>query len=437
MPDFKIKKYLDTMKILFVLGLEVNPKLGGVERVTHILTNYFVQKEIEVMFLYFRQTELYFPQYNQNIETFYLPNTDDLLAKENVTYFRNLLLQTKTDIVVNQGNIADMVTVLIAEAVKETESRVISVLHNTPFNFSQFYGQFKQTQINTFRASKKSFKNLLKRRLIKLIAFRDYNTRYKKYLKLSISSSDRFVLLSDAYIPVLNKILKSTVCKKNVAIPNPSSFNQRFPESKITNKKKQVIYVGRLDMNQKRVDRLLYAWHLIEADFSDWQLIVIGGNLNVASQEISDSDYQSNEMARLKSICNKLKLQNVVFTGNISPVPYYEESSIIGLTSNYEGFPMVLVEAIQYAVVPVVFGSFEAIFDLIEDKKNGLIVTPFEINQFAASLKYLMEHDEKRQEMAFNALITSENYSIEAIGDRWIKMFNEIRREKNTNVLSV
>ena len=412
------------MKVLFVLGLEANPKIGGVERVTHVLTEYFIKEGIQVSFLYFRLKEISFPEYNKDVQVFFLPDIDKASTKENIICLKKIIAENDIDIVINQGNIADSVSELIATSVKDTKASIISILHNTPLKFRQFYGQYKQTIAQYLATQEKSLKNSIKKKALLPMAFKEYFKSYKRYFKIAIQSSDRFVLLSKGYIPVLCKILNIKNDNKIIAIANPSSFSGEFLESQVSNKKKQVIYVGRLDYNQKRVDRLLHVWHLIEKEVPDWKLFIIGGSLDTSGSD--KNDYQAKELTRLKLISENLGLKNITFTGNTDPVPYYTDSSILCLTSNYEGFPMVLVEGIRYGVVPVVFGSFEAVYDFIEHKKNGMIAQPFNLEEYAGALKEVMLQENKREAMAIQAIRTSKKYTINVIGTLWIEIFNEL-----------
>ena len=115
-----------------------------------------------------------------------------------------------------------------------------------------------------------------------------------------------------------------------------------------------------------------------------------------------------------------------MFAGNTDPVPYYQESALIGLTSTKEGFPMVLIEAMQYGVVPVVFGSFASVYDLIDHQKNGMIAEPFNLAAYASLMSELMGDEDRRKKMAVEAIRTSANYTIEVIGSQWVKIFKEI-----------
>ncbi|WP_301922908.1 glycosyltransferase [Ferruginibacter sp.] len=412
------------MKILFVLGMEVNPKVGGVERVTHVLSNHFINAGIKVGFLYFSFNELYFSDYNQQITTCFLPDITQVNTNENTEYLKELVVGDKIDIVINQGNIAADITMLIANSVQGTSCKIISILHNTPLNFLQFYGQFKQTFSQYLSLQDKNVKNILKKKLLILMALNDYQKTYKKYLRLAVHSSERFVLLSKEYIPLLNRISKIKDSRKIISIANPLSYADNYPTADIPFKKKQVIYVGRLEYNQKRLDRLLNIWKMVEEDFPDWKLIIVGGSL--PNQINDDNNYQNKELQRLKLLSSQLKLNHVFFAGNQDPATYYKESSLFCLTSSYEGFPMALVEALQYGVVPVVFGSFEAIYDLIENDKNGSIITPFDLEEFSLKLKEQMLNTKRRVQMAIVGVATSKAYSVDVIGEQWIQTFRNV-----------
>ncbi|RGN76255.1 glycosyltransferase [Segatella copri] len=79
----------------------------------------------------------------------------------------------------------------------------------------------------------------------------------------------------------------------------------------------------------------------------------------------------------------------LTFEGFQSPIEYYKRASIICMTSSFEGFPMVLVEAMQFGCVPIAFDSFEAIRDVIIPEKTGELVKPFKIKDFVNKLSIL------------------------------------------------
>ncbi len=75
-------------------------------------------------------------------------------------------------------------------------------------------------------------------------------------------------------------------------------------------------------------------------------------------------------------------IPNIRFVGYQDPLPYQLESSISCMTSLYEGWGMVLTEAMQCGAVPIAFNSFASVTDVIDHGRNGILVKPFSIKQY-------------------------------------------------------
>ena len=127
---------------------------------------------------------------------------------------------------------------------------------------------------------------------------------------------------------------------------------------------------------------------------------------------------------------NDLELHHVHFEGFQSPRVYYERASILMLTSEFEGFPLVLAECMSFGVVPVVYGSYSAVYDIIDDDVNGLIISKanegFNAAIMAERIKNIIEDNNKRNKMALAAIEKSKNYSIDKIYDQWKVVFEKL-----------
>ena len=190
-------------------------------------------------------------------------------------------------------------------------------------------------------------------------------------------------------------------------IPNPASFiNQGLFESK----SKEVLYVGRLDFSQKKIDYLLDIWEIVSSVKKDWSLRIVGGGDN----------------NRAKAYADKRNLNNIIWCDFCDPTIYYKHASIFCLTSSYEGFPMVLIEALTYGVVPIAFASFEALQDIIKDGINGFVITPFDKKKYADRLIWLMDNKEELMKMSHAGFSSSLYYSLESVGSKWLKLFKNI-----------
>ena len=180
-------------------------------------------------------------------------------------------------------------------------------------------------------------------------------------------------------------------------------------------KQKEIIYVGRLDCNQKRVLRILQTWALLEQRYPDWRLTIVG---------------DGPDRVNLENQVFESQLENVSFEGFQNPRGYYERASILLLTSEFEGFPLVLPECMSFGVVPAVYGSYSAVYDIVEDGKNGLIL-PYDKKGYNAALmaeklSVLMQSSDERQRMAENAIVTSRKYSLDSVYQSWEKLFDSL-----------
>lgn len=227
--------------------------------------------------------------------------------------------------------------------------------------------------------------------------------------------SDLYVVLSPSFIEKFINFTGISKLQKLAVQTNPLTINTNDYIYSAKNKQKEIIYVGRIDYNQKRVNRIIETWKELEDKYPNWKLSIIG-----------DGPYRKEVEQKAKN----LQLSRVYFEGFKDPETYYKRASLLILTSEYEGFPLVLIESMAFGVVPVVFGSYSAVYDIIEDKINGIIVEPqngiFDKHKMANQLSFLMNDDIKRNKMAVKAIETSKNkYSLEIIYHSWEKLFNQ------------
>lgn len=104
----------------------------------------------------------------------------------------------------------------------------------------------------------------------------------------------------------------------------------------------------------------------------------------------------------------------------------YCRSSIFVLSSRYEGFGMVITEAMSCGVPPVSFTCPCGPRDIIDDGKNGLLVENGNIEMLAEKICYLIENDEIRRKMGQQARIDVERFKIEQIAEQWKLLFESL-----------
>ena len=389
------------MNILFLLK---SFEIGGLEVVTSVLANKFIDEGHKVfIWAFFEGKTSLKDRLDSRVNLIYGNGFNS--GKENVKSLRGVLVDNKIQVVINQWGLPFIPAYTLKKAAKGLNVKIIAVYHNDPSS----NGRTKEVEIALERCDNPLKRVFLK---MKLYAFKKITAASMCYI---YRNSDKFMVLSESFIKHFEDFTGIRNADKLIVQTNPVTIGKGQYEIDSAKKKKEVIYVGRLDYNQKRVHRIIETWALIEDSFPDWKLTLVGDGI---------------ERKNLESLAKTLNLHNVSFEGFADPRPYYERASILLLTSEFEGFPLVLAECMSFGVVPVVYGSYSAVYDIIRDGENGLIVKPqnvgFSANDMAKAVKQIMENDIKRCKMAGQAMQTSRNYSIDTIYRQWEKVFSSI-----------
>ena len=211
---------------------------------------------------------------------------------------------------------------------------------------------------------------------------------------------DCFIVLSEEDKKNWNELSHITV------IPNPLPPVAVSQTS--TTESKKVIAVGRY-VYQKGFDLLVEAWATVAEKHSDWHLYIYGrGNKN-NYKTVSNCHFED----AVENINDK-----------------YAESSIFVLSSRFEGFGMVIIEAMKCGVPTVSFACPCGPKDIITDGKDGFLIENGNTKQLAERICYLIEHEEERKDMGNNAIETARKYDINEIGKRWVALFENIITSK-------
>lgn len=177
---------------------------------------------------------------------------------------------------------------------------------------------------------------------------------------------------------------------------------------------KRVIAVGRLDY-QKGFDRLINVWELVKKNSASegWRLDIFGQGEWLDMLE---------EMIQSKGLSDSTKLN--VPTDEIAKE--YAGSSILAMTSHYEGFPMVMIEAMSAGLPVVTFDYKCGPRDIISDGIDGIIVPDGDLNAFATALLGLMADDNRRKQMGSAATMVIDRYSEERVMLQWTSLFEKL-----------
>ena len=182
--------------------------------------------------------------------------------------------------------------------------------------------------------------------------------------------------------------------------------------SDVTNKR--VIAVGRLDY-QKGFDRLIEAWELIQhtGEWTDWRLDIFG---------------QGEWKEMLQQMIDERGLQHSVRINKPTKQigEEYVKSSLLVMSSHYEGFPMVMIEAMACGLPVVSFDYKCGPKDIIQHGINGLLVPEGDIKALANAMRKVMTDEAYRRMLSQNARKVVDTYSEEAVMKQWIRLFTSI-----------
>lgn len=361
------------MKICFFVG-DVSKK-AGTERVTTIIANDMASKNHEVYIMSLaNSSESGFPLH-ESIKVIALKNGSENNKKNFIPLvkeIRKVLKKHKFDVLIEADVILRIFTYPASFGIKTS---IISWEH---FNFKTNLGT-KLRDIARIIAAKKS-----------------------KFI-VTLTETDR-----DNY---LNNLKCKAIVK---AIQNPLVF---YPNQFTTASNKVVLAVGRFHY-QKGFDMLVEAWKEVSKKHPDWILRIAGNG---------ELEKQIKDKVREYRISDKVE-----FLGQIDKVDeQYLNSSIYVMSSRFEGFPMVLLEAMSFGLPVVSFDCETGPRDIINDGIDGILVKPNDIQGLASSICKLIEDESLRKEMSFNAKSNIKRFSKENIIFKWDEVLNSIEKLNN------
>lgn len=239
---------------------------------------------------------------------------------------------------------------------------------------------------------------------------------YKKWFALFREwRKCNFIKQYDAFVILTNKDAKNWEKLKNLyVIPNALPF---ISEITSTCDNKKVISVGRLSP-EKGYDLLIEAWNLVALRHPDWILEIYGNG---------------DEYDKLKSMITKYSLsKNISIHSSIANITEkYIESSIYVMTSHYEGFGIVLIEAMICGLPCISFDCPYGPSEILAEGEDGFLIPANDIAILANKICFLIEHEEVRKEMGYKAHKNAMRYIPTLIMKQWDALINQLINQCN------
>lgn len=381
--------------VLFLLG--AYPSIGGVEAITTNLANEFIKCGMDVHIVSFEQTaELEKMNLDNSVRVKVL--SKPVYSKSNKKQLRDYVREHRINIVMNQWCLPFYTTMLIKYAVKGLDCKIIQIHQNNPVTNARL----KQIEID--------LENGCMNRLYGFLKWHSVNFVSRLSLRYAYNNCDEFAFLSASFIsPFLKYIWKD---KSDKVIAIPESFSSES-DGNLPPKDKEVLYLGRIDYNQKRVRRVIDIWNDLEKDFPEWHLTVVG---------------DGPDMTNVKDKVKTYGLKNVIFEGFQKPDKYFMRAPMMLLVSEYEGFGIVLAEAQSYGCVPIALDSYSALHDIVESEDNGIIIEyPYSKDKFVDAIKRCIGNEEHLKRMAINGMKSVDKFKMNRVLDMWLNLFSHLK----------
>lgn len=240
--------------------------------------------------------------------------------------------------------------------------------------------------------------------------FEHHNGWLKGAMRNWYPKLDRLVVLTERDRRTYDDYLKGAA--KLSVIPNTA---RELAGPKADLSRPVVLAAGRVTA-QKGFDFLVPAYAKIAAQHPDWHLRICGrGHLETQLREQIDASGAA---------------EHIRFEGPADMAEAMAAASVFVLPSRFEGFPLILLEAMGKGCAVVAYDCPTGPSDIIDDHVNGLLVPARDVDALSAALDEMMRDEDLRRRCAAAAMETAKAFTIEAIGPRWEALFAELWAEK-------
>ncbi|MBQ0141872.1 MAG: glycosyltransferase family 4 protein [Prevotellaceae bacterium] len=327
---------------------------------------------------------------------------------------REIIVQEKPDVIVNAH--CPLVTWILPFIKLKVKSEKLKINRYRPLIITEMHQSRQGLEVFNLQFMG-TFSRWLHRWSIRWI----YG-RYDKFVVLTNGDREQWNTKNCVVIPNFSSISAHTEKTAHTELTDSTEF---MPERKLgkneekisvssVRDKHQIIMLARL-MPQKRIDLMIEVWAKLAKDFPNWQVKVLGDGM--LKEE-------------LESMVERLGIKDsFLLLGGVKDVSSeLENSDILCLTSEYEGFGIVLIEAMLKSI-PVMAFEYVGVHDIIENGVDGYVVTFGDVDAYADRLRELMTSEEQRRKFAKSALESVKKFDKERVMNMWVELFQSLRRQ--------
>lgn len=236
----------------------------------------------------------------------------------------------------------------------------------------------------------------------------EYASKAMSFLSKTLFAKARGIIVQTQEA---KKYFPAYLQKKTVVLPN--SLDEHFIQERFEGERKnEIVSVGRLDEN-KNQKMLIQAFSAIVKDYPEMKLKIYGaGNQN------------GDTLPELKRQVEELQLTDkVFFMGRRSDIAeQIRQSRIYVLTSNYEGMPNALLEAMALGLACISTDCpCGGPREVITDGENGLLIPVGDVSALEQALRRILDDVELEKELGTNANKLGKQLSPEQVNLAWEK----------------
>jgi glycosyltransferase involved in cell wall biosynthesis len=384
-------------KILITLTPSFDPNAGGVQRSTYKMSSEFKKNGHETHVFTFKNKG------NKPQDVAKLHQASENRGprnQKNIEQLKQLILDLKPDIVINQMPYEKEVGLGLQNVKKSCDFLLLCCLRNTLFsvilNVEPYINSIVPNPFN------KLFHYYLGRKIFLYL----HKRRHKKDLKFILDTYDYFVLFGPPNIDELKYFVGNYKLDKTYFIPN-SILNVL---DKVPKKEKRILWLSRVTYKQKRADLILPLWKKIMSKLPDWEFDIVGNG---------------DAFDDLKSQIQQENIPRVNMYGKQVPYEYYERSPIYIMTSAYEGFPNTLIEAQSHGCIPIVYDTYPICSWVLKKGKTGVLIPPYDVDKMAEKVINLALDQNSQDKLMLSSLNNAREFHIENVGKKWLDFFRQ------------